>query len=200
VLTNEGPQDTWHAPACCFKEHRTNDVIIPPNAIGTKDGQHPILNLSNRELLDPEGIGFDMRLSALYTIEGAGALLLETRLTPKATLLAPDSDGVFTLEPKRWYLATTMEKMNLPENMAGVTFPRSTLFRSGVELHTSITPPGYEGSLTFGLSVNHPEGFRIALGARFCHIVLMQVRKGATKYRGQWNQGRIDSPDEERQI
>nr|WP_255578140.1 hypothetical protein [Comamonas sp. CMM03] len=104
------------------------------------------------------------------------------------------------MEPKRWYLATTMEKMNLPAHMAGMIFPRSTLFRSGVELHTSITPPGYEGPLTFGLTVSNPEGFRIALGARFCHLVLMQVKKGSTQYRGQWNQGRIDSPNEERQV
>ncbi|MBH1986504.1 MAG: hypothetical protein I8H76_04220 [Burkholderiales bacterium] len=175
-------------------------MIIPPKAITAKKGQMPILNLSDRELLDPEGVGFDLRLSGILTIEGKGSLLVETRQTPKATPLVPDSDGVFTLEQKRWYLVTTMETMNLPANMAGVIFPRSTLFRSGVELHTSITPPGYEGPLTFGLSVSHPEGFRIALGARFCHIVLIQVRKGSTKYRGQWNQGRVDSPTEERQV
>lgn len=175
-------------------------MIIPPKAIGAKQGHLPILNLSEREILDPEGVGFDLRLSGVYTIKGNGSLLVDTRQTPKATPLDPDLEGVFTLEPKRWYLATTIEEMNLPANMAGVIFPRSTLFRSGVELHTSITPPGYEGPLTFGLSVSHPEGFRIALGARFCHLVLMQVRQGSTKYRGQWNQGRVDSPNEERQV
>ena len=175
-------------------------MIIPPKAISAKPDQLPILNLSDRELLDPEGVGFDLRLSGLHTIQGPGSLLIETRQTSKATPLEPDSDGIFNLDPKRWYLATTMETMNLPANMAGVIFPRSTLFRSGVELHTSITPPGYAGPLTFGLLVSHSEGFRIALGARFCHLVLMQVRKGATKYRGQWNQGRVDSPDEERQV
>lgn len=160
----------------------------------------PILNLSDRELLSPEGVGFDLRLSAIYTISGQGSLLLETRQTPKATPLEPSSEGVFHLEPKQWYLVTTMEAMNLPANLAGVIYPRSTLFRSGVELHTSITPPGYEGPLTFGLSVSHSEGFRIAVGARFCHIVLMHVRKGSTRYRGQWNQGRVDSPNEEGQV
>jgi deoxycytidine triphosphate deaminase len=175
-------------------------MIIPPKTVSAKQGQLPILDLSDREIHDPEGVGFDLRLSGVHTIEGQGSLLLETRQTPKATPVHPDSEGVFALGPKRWYLVTTMERMNLPSNMAAVIFPRSTLFRSGVELHTSITPPGYEGQLTFGLSVSHPEGFRIALGARFCHLVLMQVRRGATKYRGQWNQGRIDSPDEERQV
>lgn len=175
-------------------------MIIPPRAVSLKQGQPPILNLSDRELLNPEGVGFDLRLSGIHTLEGKGSLLVETRQTPKATPLDPDSDGIFTLEPKRWYLATTMETMNLPANMAAMIFPRSTLFRSGVELHTSITPPGYEGQLTFGLSVSQEEGFRIALGARFCHLVLMQVRKGSTKYRGQWNQGRVDSPNEEGQV
>lgn len=175
-------------------------MIIPPNALEKFTNQPPILNLSSREIDTPEGVGFDLRLSGIHIINGQGSLLIETRSTPKATLLNPDAAGIFTLEPNNWYLVTTMEKMCLPANLAGVIFPRSTLFRSGVELHTSITPPGYEGSLTFGLCVRNPGGFRIELGARFCHLVLMQVEKGATKYRGQWNQGRVDSPSEERQI
>lgn len=175
-------------------------MIIPPKAIDVKQRRVPILNLSDRELMNPEGVGFDLRLSGVHTLHGKGSLLLETRKTPKAIPLIPGPGGIFTLQPNRWYLVTTMETMNLPDNMAAVIFPRSTLFRSGVELHTSITPPGYEGSLTFGLTVSHEDGFEIAQGARFCHLVLMQVRKGATKYRGQWNKGRIDSPDEEGQV
>ncbi|MBU1352790.1 MAG: deoxycytidine deaminase [Gammaproteobacteria bacterium] len=175
-------------------------MIIPPKAIRTLLSPNPILNLSEREINSPEGVGFDLRLSSLHTIQGQGSLLIETRKTPKAEKLEPDAEGIFTLTPNNWYLATTIEEMRLPSNLAGIVFPRSTLFRSGVELHTSITPAGYEGPLTFGLSVHNPAGFRIASGARFCHLVLMQVKKGATKYRGQWNQGRIDSPDEERQI
>lgn len=104
-------------------------MIIPPKAIGIKQSHLPVLNLSDRELLDPEGVGFDLRLSGLHIIEGRGSLLIDSRQTPKATALDPDSEGVFTLEPKRWYLATTIEKMNLPLNMAGLIFPRSTLFR-----------------------------------------------------------------------
>lgn len=175
-------------------------MIIPPKAIGLMQGVSPILNLSDREIFNPEGVGFDLRLSTVHALYGRGALLVDTRKTPKAMQLDHDSDGVFSLKPKKWYLVTTVETMNLPKNMAAVVFPRSTLFRSGVELHTSITPPGYEGALTFGLSVSHEDGFLIEKGARFCHLVLFEVQEGSTNYRGQWNRGRIDSPNEERQV
>lgn len=175
-------------------------MIIPPKAVDLTHSQSPILNLSEREIKNPEGVGFDLRLSAVHVLYGQGALLVNTRKTPKANLLDHDSDGVYTLKPKIWYLVTTIETVNLPINMAAMVFPRSTLFRSGVELHTSVTPPGYEGPLTFGLSVSSDEGFKIQKGARFCHLVLMEVAEGSTKYRGQWNYGRIDSPNEERQV
>ncbi len=175
-------------------------MIIPPSTIlNLKTRKPPIANLSERELHEPEGVGFDLRLDGVLQTEGKGALRCDTRQTSGAKALEGSPDGTYMLEHGEWYLVTTMETMNLPLNMAGLVFPRSTLFRSGVALHTSVVPPGYSGPLTFGLSVAMKDGFLIERAARFCHLVLFAVGKGATKYRGQWNFGRIVAETPERQ-
>ena len=113
--------------------------------------------------------------------------------------IAPDGDGNFLLVADGWYLVTTVETMKLPLGLAGTIFPRSTLFRSGVALHSSVVPPGYEGPLVFGLNVVVKEGFLIERFARFCHLVLYSVEQGATNYRGQWQHGRVVQPRSETQ-
>ena len=45
-------------------------------------------NLSERELKNPEGAGFDLRIGELYEISGKGFLGVEDRKTPKIKLLA----------------------------------------------------------------------------------------------------------------
>lgn len=176
-------------------------MIVPPNALrASKALSDAVLNLSARELSSPEGVGFDLRLASVQLTTGRGSLREETRKTSSARPLQASDEGTYLLQPSHWYLATTVETMNLPVSLAGVIFPRSTLFRSGVALHTSVVPPGYRGSLTFGLTVANPEGFEIDVNARFCHLVLFEVRRGATKYRGQWNGGRLVQPTDEGQV
>jgi deoxycytidine triphosphate deaminase len=175
-------------------------LIIPPRTLF--DGQTeswPVQNLAEREIHDPEGVGVDLRLDAVHEISGQGALRRDTRKTSDSTRLEPDADGNFLLIADRWYLVKTVETMKLPLNLAGTVFPRSTLFRSGVALHSSVVPPGYEGPLVFGLNVVARDGFLIERLARFCHLVLSSVDEGATNYRGQWQHGRIVQPRPERQ-
>jgi deoxycytidine triphosphate deaminase len=176
-------------------------MIYPPNYIfSTMLESFPIENLASREHQAPEGVGFDLRLKSVHLISGSGTLLETTRKTSDSQPVQPNSEGIFILDGNKFYLVTTEETMHLPENMAGIIFPRSTLFRSGVALHTSVVPSGYVGPLTFGLTVLNNEGFTIQRLARFCHIVLFGVENGATPYRGQWSGGRITHNTDEEQI
>lgn len=185
--------------SCNFRARLT--MIIPPRAVlKSKRTVNAVANLSSREVDSPEGVGFDLRLSSVHVISGRGALLEGPRKTSSAKKVEPDESGVYFLMPRLWYLVSTVETMDLPLDLAGLVFPRSTLFRSGVALHTSVVPPGYVGPLSFGLSVAMEEGFEIAENARFCHLVLMQVARGATKYKGQWNYGRLIADSEEDQV
>jgi len=89
-----------------------------------------IEGLSERELENPEGSGFDLRMGEVYELEGYGYLGLEERETPKSSLVAKyDSKKVasYIFEPGKYYLIKTVEKVNLPIDIAGIIFPRTTL-------------------------------------------------------------------------
>ena len=127
--------------------------------IGTKEllrlvkEQNLVENLSERELTNPEGAGFDLRVGEVFRIKDGESFLGEKeRFTPDVESVAVyGKDKDFTLKPGEFVLVKTMEKVNLPSNVAAIFRPRSTLQRSGVAMFTATASPGYKGELTFGM-------------------------------------------------
>lgn len=160
-----------------------------------------IKNLSERELLTPEGVGFDLRLASLSVIgPGCGSLRVSSRRTPVDEVLVFNSDNCLLLEPGKTYLASTIEEFDLPSDLAAFFFPRSTLFRSGISFGSSVLPPGYRGPMTFSLTNHHHQPFDIEREARFAHVVFHSVAGDVGLYRGQWQGGRISQPNDEGQV
>lgn len=159
--------------------------------------------LCEREMKNPEGAGFDLQLSEVYEIEGDGYLGLEERQTPDAKLVAkwdPENQASFTFEPGKYYLIKTFEKVNLPLDLMGVIFPRTTLFRSGLALFNGQVAPGYCGELTFGLANLGGQRIKIDLGSRVVHITFHEVLGEGNEYRGQWKGGRVSTEGKEIQV
>jgi deoxycytidine triphosphate deaminase len=103
-------------------------------------------NLSERELKNPKGAGFDFRIGEIYEISGKGILGIEERKTPKIKLLAKYNSkrkSGFIFKPRKYYLMKTIEKVNTPENILILFRPRSTLYRSGMMIFTGNVSPGY---------------------------------------------------------
>jgi deoxycytidine triphosphate deaminase len=162
-----------------------------------------IENLSERELKNPEGAGFDLRIGELYEVKGEGFLGIEERKTPKIKLIAKYNKKrrkkIF-LKPKRYYLMRTIEKLNMPENLLALFTPRSTLYRSGVYIFGGQTAPGYEGELTTGIYNFSNEKFKLEMGSRVLHIMFFEIKGKSKPYRGQWQKGRITTKKKEKQI
>ncbi len=160
-------------------------------------------NLSERELQNPEGSGFDLRMGEVYELEGYGYLGIEERETPKSNLVAkfdPAKVSSYIFEPGKYYLIKTVEKVNLPIDVAGVIFSRTTLFRSGLALFNGIVNTGYQGELTFGLCNLGGSNIKVDLGARVVHITFHQVLGEGSQYRGQWQGGRVTTEGKETQV
>jgi deoxycytidine triphosphate deaminase len=160
-------------------------------------------NLSQRELKNPEGAGFDFRIGEIYEISGKGFLGIEERKTPKIKLLAkynPKKKSFFIFKPVRYYLMKTIEKVNTPENILILFRPRSTLYRSGMMIFTGNVSPGYKGELVFGILNLGPCEVKIELGARVVHAMFFQVKGKTNLYRGQWQGGRITTKKKEKQV
>jgi len=163
-------------------------------------------NLCDRELNSPEGAGFDLRLAEIYELEGAGFLGIGERDTPNIKLIAQnnttkdETQNYFIFEPRKYYLIKTMEKVNLPTNLSGIIFPRTTLFRSGLALFNGIVQSGYSGELTFGICNLGNSSIKVSFGARVAHITFHEILGEGNQYRGQWQGGRVATEEKETQI
>jgi deoxycytidine triphosphate deaminase len=152
-------------------------------------------NLCERELTSPEGAGFDLRVGEVYRIkEGEAFLGEETRFTPQTeTIAKKGTNSEVTLAPGDFVLVKTMEKVNLPFDIAAIFRPRSTLQRSGIGLLTATASPGYSGELTFGMHNFGKNTFRLEMGARIAHIIFFRTSENVSAYRGQWQGGRVST-------
>ncbi len=161
-------------------------------------------NLSERELVNPEGTGLDLRVGKISVFtESAAFLGVDERSTLHSVIVADyltDGQKVVEIKSGEYVLLTTIEKVNMPDDLVGIIRPRGTLFRSGLILMTGQVNPGYSGEQTFGLLNASKFDFRIQLGARVAHILFAEISGSSSKYRGQWNGGRISAHSLERQV
>lgn len=165
--------------------------------------QNLVENLSERELTNPEGAGFDLRIGELYEVLGQGFLGITERETPQMNLVAKYEEGTvaqIVLKPHTYYVMQIIEKVNMPENLLAIMTPRSTLFRSGVFIFGGQTPPGYKGALNMGIYNFRDEEFKLQMGARVVHIMFFEVKGEGNLYRGQWQGGRVTTSQRETQV
>ncbi|MGW8816389.1 dCTP deaminase [Gordonia terrae] len=159
-----------------------------------------LTGLGERDANNPEGAGLDLRLGRLAHLTGGGHLGVTRRHTPEATPLKPDDDDTYVLRPQSYYVATTIEVLHMPADVAALVVARSTLYRSAVMLSAGLVAPGYSGEISVGLYNAGDSHFLIEPGARFIHLTFMSVEGASSIYRGQWQGGRIDAPESEEQV
>ncbi|MBU5537600.1 MAG: hypothetical protein QW818_04065 [Candidatus Aenigmatarchaeota archaeon] len=165
--------------------------------------QNLVENLSERELTNPEGAGFDFRVGELYRIKGNAFLGINERQTPEVELVAKYEDGKVNshvIMPGEFYLVKTIEKVNTPHNITINFKPRTTTFRSGLHIRTGNVAPGYKGELIFALKNDGPVPVTLEMGARIVHAQFHLVEGNANSYKGQWQGGRVTTKGKEKQI
>lgn len=161
--------------------------------------------LCQRELSEPEGCGFDLRVAEFFRIKDQGYLGIEQRKTCQIELVAsvhsgPKKKKEIILQPGDFYLVKTMETVNMPRNLVGILKPRTSLQRMGILLRTAQVAPGYAGPLTFAMVNVGPCQVRLEMGARIVHIMFARVEGASSLYRGQWQGGRVTTEQKEKQI
>lgn len=147
-------------------------------------------NLDEREIANPEGAGFDLRVGEIYQITEGAYLGIKERRVAELELLAkykPDEkEQIFILKPGEVYIIKTLEKVNLPLSLtAGITL-RRTGYSGGLILSEGNVAPGYKGELSMGIFNASKHDFKLALGSRLLFITFQEVQGEGTQYRGQW--------------
>jgi deoxycytidine triphosphate deaminase len=168
-------------------------IIGPKKLLELVKKQQLVSNLSERELTNPEGAGFDLRFGEVHEISGGRAFLgvIERETPEMRTLAVYGKDKEFTFKPGGFYIVSTIEEVNLPEDITCNMKPRTTTFRSGLFMRTGNVAPGYKGKLSFALKNEGPIPVTMELGARFVHAQFFWVDGGGNMYRGQWQGGRV---------
>ncbi|MBI2018852.1 hypothetical protein HYS96_04075 [Candidatus Daviesbacteria bacterium] len=192
--------------------------VLGINEIHKRIKKHSLVkNLGKRELKNPEGVGIDLRLGAVYQIVQGGAFIQGDPSTSSGQVVLGKRRGVKTqvlaefkkrkrnqqwvvIKSGEYYLASTVESLNTPKDLMPVVFPRTSLFRAGLLLLNSKTDPGYKGTLTMGLKNLSEFDVRLQMGARICNIVFFKIEGQTVSYRGQHQGGRISPTDAEQQV
>ena len=178
-------------------------ILGPKHLLKLVKTKKLVEGLSERELLNPEGAGFDLRLGEVYKISGTAFLGETERKTPKVKLIQKYQNGKkksVKIKPGDFVLVTTIESFNVPQNLTVNFKPRTTTFRSGLFLRTGNVAPGYKGPVTFGLKNEGKVTVTIEMGARFVHAQFEEVKGGGSMYRGQWQGGRVTTKKKEKQV
>lgn len=178
-------------------------ILEPKTLLEAVKKDKLVEHLSERELTNPEGTGFDLRLGEVFKISGDAFLGETHRKTPdieSVMVYDEKKPQSIKIKPGDFFLVKTIEKINLPLNLSAVILPRTTTFRSGLFIRTGPIQPGYSGELTFGLKNEGPVTVEIEMGARFVHLIFHEIKGEGSKYRGQWQGGRVSATKKEKQV
>jgi len=134
------------------------------------------------------GAGYDLRLGHVYELKTGGQIGAKTRTLPEIELVQAEEHF---LGPGEYVLVETMEKVNMPDDLAARVLNRSSLFRCGAALENALVDPGYRGTLTFGLKNNSKNTFKVEQGAPIAQIVFERVQGSERSYDGRYQGGKV---------
>jgi len=88
------------------------------------------------------------------------------------------------------YLVEFNEIVNVPLDLMGQIFVRSSLFRSGALLSAGVMDCGYQGAVGAMLQVVNPHGLLLFRNARLAQIVFHEMREPVEGYSGKYQGSR----------
>ncbi|GAM85428.1 hypothetical protein ANO11243_034350 [Dothideomycetidae sp. 11243] len=133
--------------------------------------------------------GIDLSLKHVLSMDSAGTIDFDNskRCISGSTRL-PFQNHSLRLKPGV-YLVEFNEKIHMPCDVMGEVFVRSSLFRSGAQIHAGVMDSGYQGVIGAMLEVDDPAGIRLYKHARLAQIIFRTMTEPTEGYSGQY-QGR----------
>lgn len=126
-----------------------------------------------------EPASVDLRLGNEFTFVSQSYHDAQVNLSSKSTdsLSYHTTLGTCTIRPGEFVLATTKERVELPDDIVANVLGRSSLGRLGVSVHQTAgyIDPGFEGQITLELSNHGPAPVELEEGLRICQIVFNHV-------------------------
>jgi deoxycytidine triphosphate deaminase len=135
-----------------------------------------------------ESSGYDLRVGRFYATSGSAFMSKAERKMPDISEIY---ENILRLGPGEYVLIETMEKVNMPPDLAARVLNKSSLFRCGASTFNALVDPGFSGTLTFGLKNISDHDFSIEKGAKVAQIVFEEVRGEVKLYDGNYQGGKV---------
>jgi dCTP deaminase len=91
------------------------------------------------------------------------------------------------IPPKTHVLARTIERLELPKDVGGITKLRSSLSRIGVILNNAgWVDPGFKGTLTLSVFNSNDFPVKIKPGTKFFQLILLRLDSESEGYSGKY--------------
>ena len=139
--------------------------ITPPLIEGLRD---------SKKQIQPNGVDITVRDIAMLSSPGKLGAQNEARVLSTTAPLVFDVAGSIDLLPG-CYQITYNEIIHLPKDIMALAFPRSSLLRCGVSIHTAVWDAGYSGRSQSLLVVYNPHGFRLLKDAAVIQLVFFRL-------------------------
>ncbi len=130
--------------------------------------------------------GMDLTLKKVFALKGMGRIDFDNseRKISEAEELRFDETGWIKLRMGA-YKVSFNEYIKIPQDMAALVFPRSSLLRCGAALHTAVWDPGYEGRGEMLLVAHNRKGIMLKKNAKIGQMIFIKlVEKTGHKYEG----------------
>lgn len=88
--------------------------------------------------------------------------------------------------PGETVLATTLEIVELPQNVAGFIKDKSSFLRLGLTIGQGFVDPGFKGNLTISIFNGSKRPVQLKKDIPFCQIVFMNVENCSSSYDGHY--------------
>ena len=94
---------------------------------------------------------------------------------------------------KRFALASTVERFQMPKYMVGIVHDKSTWARRGISVFNTVIEPDWRGFLTLELVYNGWKPLRIPAGAGIAQVIFHRTEETASYGNGKY-QDQADRP------
>lgn len=133
----------------------------------------------SREQFQPCGV--DLTLSKVFSFSSPGRISLHNRERRLSSTKKIEFKKGSVFLPKGAYKIRYNEYIRIPDDCAGIGFPRSSILRCGAFVHCALWDPGYEGRSESLLVVENEEGIELKKDSRIIQLAFVLLSDKATK-------------------
>lgn len=133
--------------------------------------------------------GYDVRLAKeakLFTNLNAGVIdpkRPDRRLLAEAEIFTEDNgEAYFLIPPHGYALGRTVERFNMPRDIAAVCYGKSTYARAGAVVNVTPIEPGFQGEVVIEIANTTPLPLKIYVNEGIAQFVFFRGRPCQTSY------------------